>query len=202
MLTSPRNLTISGSLLILAASISLAASLGVNPESRLWLEGDSTLHPFTSQSSQLTVMSELAPGPGAPIPAILDKQALKRFEFSLPVDTLKSKEKTLDKNMYKALKAEKCPTIDFHMSKYEVKPASGGGNERPVQATGTLKIACEEKLVTLDAILQPDAENLRVKGEYTLKMTDYGVKPPTMALGTIRVKDKVVIHYDLSLLPK
>ena len=197
MLTPIRRSILSFILISFALSSGGAASLSVNPESSLWLVGDSTLHPFTSKTSELTITSELAPGSGDALAAILDKQSLTKFEFSLPVTSLKSKEKGLDKNMYKALNAEKCPTIDFHMTKYEVRTSSW--EERPAQASGTLRINCQEKPVTLDVSLKSESGALRVKGQYTLKMTEYGVKPPSLMLGTIKVKDPVVIHYDLGL---
>ena len=33
-------------------------------------------------------------------------------------------------------------------------------------------------------------------------MTDFGVKPPTMIMGTIKTADKVSIKYHLELAPK
>jgi hypothetical protein len=32
-------------------------------------------------------------------------------------------------------------------------------------------------------------------------MSDYGIKPPTMMMGTIRVGDKVTVRYRLLLVP-
>lgn len=181
-------------------------NLTLTPDSALWLVGDSTLHPFTSRTSQLQMTAELDPQtvPGDALHAILQKQALKRFDLSIPVNALKSKESGLDKNMYKALKAEACPSIDFRLTHYEMitstlPTSQSGAAEQPVRASGTLRVACQEKTVTLEANLTPEPAALRIQGQYPLMMTDYGVKPPTIMMGAIKVRDKVVIHYDLRL---
>jgi hypothetical protein len=40
---------------------------------------------------------------------------------------------------------------------------------------------------------------LRVTGKYELNMKDFGVKPPTLMLGTMRVGEKVTVNFDLLL---
>jgi hypothetical protein len=188
-------------ILLTPAWVISAPVLTLGPESTLSLTGDSTLHPFTSRTSQLQVTAEIDPSAGDPIPAILEKQALKHFDLTLPVKSLKSKESSLDKNMYKALKAEACPEISFHLSNYEVIKDTASAQTFHTKSAGTLKIACQELPVTLETDLTPGPGLLRVQGQYTLLMSAYGVKPPTMMMGTIKVKDQVVINYDLQLAP-
>ena len=40
---------------------------------------------------------------------------------------------------------------------------------------------------------------VRVTGKYKLKMTDWGVKPPKLMLGTLKVNEMVTIGFDLLL---
>jgi hypothetical protein len=45
------------------------------------------------------------------------------------------------------------------------------------------------------------AENgtVTLKGTKLLKMTDYGVKPPSLMFGTMKVADAVTVSFDLVL---
>jgi hypothetical protein len=40
---------------------------------------------------------------------------------------------------------------------------------------------------------------IRFKGSKQFKMTEYGVKPPTLMLGTMKVGDPVTVSFDLAL---
>jgi polyisoprenoid-binding protein YceI len=187
-----------------------ATTLKLQPESTLTLTGDSTLHPFSSRSTALTLTDELDAKRVASAKAafndvfgaVLHKGALQKFDLSVPVKSLKSKESGLDKNMYKALKADENPDIVFHLSGYEVTPSTVSHEAGHIKADGTLTIAGQTKPVVLEAEGIPDQDVLQVKGRYTLLMSDYGIKPPTMMMGTIKVRNPVVIEYDLRLIPQ
>jgi polyisoprenoid-binding protein YceI len=169
--------------------------------------GDSTLHPFTSRTTQLKASGTLDPQVTAELSAppifdaVLARSALKTFDVVIPVVSLKSKESGLDKNMDKALKAESCPDISFHLSNYSVSKDTTSAAAFHASVNGTLTIACQERPVTLETRLTSGPETLHVQGDYTLLMTDYGIKPPTMMMGTIKTKNPVVIHFDLQLTP-
>jgi len=193
---------------MLLTSIPCAAGskeLTLTSESALWLAGDSTLHPFTSRTSQLKLNAVLDAQEASAAPAkdvvqeILQQDGLKTFNLSIPVEALKSGHSGLDKNMYKALNSRECPSIDFQMLHYEVGTSTAAS--LPVRASGTLRVACRQKTVTLEAALTPEPGALRVQGTYPLLMTDYGVTPPRLMLGAIKVKDEVVVHYDLRMTP-
>ena len=171
-------------------------TLSLQPESAIWLVGDSTLHAFTCLSKQFQVTAE-ADAPGTE--AILQRNALKRLDVVVPVKTLQSKESALDKNMYKAMKAEQYPEILFRLATYEISASTTGASASHVKANGTLTIAGHEQPVVLEGEILPGMAGFRVQGQYKLRMSDYGIKPPTMMMGTIRVKDDVVVHFDLQL---
>jgi polyisoprenoid-binding protein YceI len=120
----------------------------------------------------------------------------QKFEVDIPVNGLKSGESGLDKNMYKALKSNSTPQIQFVLTHYETSPAAADGS-LPFKATGSLSIAGTQKEVVLTGTAHPVPEMLVMEGQYTLLMSDYGIKPPTLLLGTIKVADPVVIHFHL-----
>jgi polyisoprenoid-binding protein YceI len=182
-----------------------ARNLSSGPASSVWLVGDSTLHPFSSRSTQLQASGLLDPQTTTTAvgtsfyESVLHQQDLKTFDVAIPVTSLKSKEAALDKNMYKALKAEACPTIAFHLSNYAVAKDTATAGNFVAKVNGLLTIACQQQPVMFDTVLTPGTDAMHVVGQYTLLMTDYGVKPPTLMMGAIKVKNEVTIHFDLRL---
>jgi hypothetical protein len=162
---------------------------------RLWLEGDSTLHPFASTATSVNISGEAA----GPLPESIGKGGVAKLEVSIPVKGLKSGEPRLDRNLYAALTAEKFPQITFRLSHYAVLPSSSSDQSQTVHADGALSIAGTEKPVTLEALVSPSAGAMRVRGRKELLMTDFGVKPPKLFLGALKVRDRVVVFFDLTL---
>jgi len=170
----------------------------------LWLSGNSTFHPYESTSTLTEITAGLAPDADrpstAPVQRVLEDIArrapFQRFDVVIPVRGLKSGESLLDKNLYKALKAKDFPEIRFSLQSYRTSPA-GEGDAIPFEAVGLLFISGVQKPVTLNGTARVQNDQLRVDGDYDLLMTDYGVKPPTLFLGAIKVADPVEIHFRL-----
>ncbi len=162
--------------------------------SSLSLHGDSSLHPFVSTTTQIRASAVVDPAN-----KVLPNGALKHLEIVVPVKTIKSHEGGLDKNMYKALKADVFPDITFSLSKYEMRPSTVSSGAFHVRAEGQLRITDHEKPVILESEATLDGSSLHVTGEYALLMSEYGIKPPTMMMGAIKVRDPIVVRYDLRL---
>ena len=172
-----------------------ALRLSLQPGSNLWLSGSSTLHPYASTSTLTQIVAVLTSGNGV-FTDIARRAPFQKFEVDIPVNGLKSGESGLDKNMYKALKMKEAPQIQFVLAHYEASPAMTDGS-LPFKASGQLSIAGTQKDVVLIGTAQPSPETLAMDGQYELRMSDYGIKPPTLLLGAIKVADPVVIHFHL-----
>ncbi len=180
---------------IAPAYADLPKTVSLTPESTLWLVGDSTLHGFTCRTTTMTLTSDVDPKKTG----LLQPGALRLMQLAIPVQHLHSKEAALDKNMLKALKAEEYPEIVFQLSKYEVSPSTKGAGASQIRAEGVLTISGKTQPIVLVIEASPKDDSLRLHGEYSLLMTDYGIKPPKMMMGTIKVKNEIVIHFDLRL---
>ena len=191
--------------LALWASLAQAApgGLALQPGSRLWLTGTSTVHDYKSQASQLdvTFTCDASRWPAAvtgadAIDGLIRGDGVTAIDVVVGVTGLKSGKDGLDKNMYKALLAEKHPEIRFKVKTYKVG-APGDTAGTSIDAIGTLTVAGVEREITLPAIARREGDTLRLSGSVPLLMTQFGIKPPKMMLGTIKTADKVVVHIDL-----
>ena len=192
-------------ILLLWIPLHAASQLSVTAGNHLWLTGTSTLHPYASTSTPTQIVAVLAPGNGveatAPVPMYLvdiaHRAPFEKFEVVIPVKGLKSGESGLDKNMYKALKSEQAPEIQYTLTHYEALASTAADVSIPFKAAGQLSIAGVQKEITMSGIGRVEAEELAVDGQYTLLMSDYGIRPPKLLMGAIKVGDSVVIHFHL-----
>lgn len=167
-----------------ASSATAVSGLAFTSESRIWLEGDSTLHRYKSAAKawQLTARPTATGG-------------LADLEAVVPVRELKSGDAGLDKNLYAALKADKFPAIRFSAGTGDLNVAATGAADARV--AGTLTIAGAKKPVTLTAVGRLTDGTLRLKGSKALLMSDFGIEPPVLMLGAIKCTDAITVHYDL-----
>jgi polyisoprenoid-binding protein YceI len=167
-------------------------ALSATAGSSLKVLGDSTLHKWELKATQLQISAQLEPGSGG-VWVGVQAGKLKGLALQLPVAGLKSDEgEKMDKNMRAALEAEKFPEIRFAMAGYEIKDGE-------VLAKGSLTIHGVSKDAELKGKVSGDAGSVAVTGSVEIVMSAYGVKPPVMMLGTVRVADKLSIAYDFVL---
>ena len=184
-----RNLITAGALLATAAvasgQMALPRNLSIGKESRVWLEGTSTVRSFKCNATKLDVAAIAEPDE---LPASMVKSAT----LTVPVAQLECGNKTMNEHMRKALKAEANPQISWKMTSYDVQ----GSN---VVINGKLTIAGRENAIELRGTGSAENGTLRFKGSKQFKMTEYGVKPPSLMLGTMKVGDPVTVSFDLVL---
>lgn len=184
------------------AAVTTAAAplrLALQPESRLWFRGSSTVRDFECQATTLdgTFAIELAT---SQVDVAALGNAVADVALDIPVARIDCGNGTMNDHMRKALNAEERPMIHFRYDGHEVSPDPDG--TAGVRINGRLTINGQERVVTMDArAVAEDGETLRVVGNYELDMTEYGVKPPRLMLGTLKVHDNVTVHFDLVLKP-
>jgi hypothetical protein len=99
---------------------------------------------------------------------------------------------TMNKHLRKALKGDIFPEIRYKAGKYTLVD-----NGTAVQSSGELTIAGVTKPVGLGAKLIPLPEGgTRVEGAMEIDMVEYGVKPPSVLFGTLKVARIVTVRFD------
>ncbi len=179
---------LAGIAVVASAQMALPKNLNLSKESKLWIEGTSTMKSFSCTASKVDVSVSSEPG-SAP------DELVQSASMIVPVASLDCKNGTMNSHMRKALKAANNPQISWRMSSYRVT-----GTE--VLIKGRLSIAGTEKPIELTATGNADNDGtIRIKGSTKFKMSEYGVKPPSLMLGSMKVGDPITVAFDLLLTP-
>jgi len=156
------------------------------------LSGTSTLHKWTMNARTFTGEAEFvfAPGNSSQL------ASLDYLTFSLVVKNLKSDEKKLEKNAYKALKTDQYKDISYELKSSRVLPEKN--NKYLIQTSGNLSIAGITKLVTMDvSCVVNKNKTITCTGSDKLKMSDYQVKPPSFMLGAMKTGDAIGLDFTM-----
>jgi YceI-like domain len=156
------------------------------------IAGTSSLHDWTEKSDKGIAEATFAMNNDK----ITDLSALT---FTLASKSLKSEHTMMDNNTYKALNADKNPNITFVGGSATVTMIDA--STYTIKSTGKLTIAgnTRETDIVATGKINPD-KSITVTGSKKFKMTDYGIKPPTAMLGTIKTGDDLTISYNLKFI--
>src|SRR6185436_17398536 len=177
-----------------AVQAQAAVHLVAQQDSKLWVEGGSNLHAWSCKAGGVdaTIDADATIArPGTPLVSKL----VQGVQITISVGAIKCGEDRMDKNLYKALKSDVAPTIRYRLTTIE---AAGASDSVGAKAVGKLTIAGVEKDITMSIVATRLANgSLKATGSVPLLMTDFGIKPPTAILGTLRTKNEVTVKFEL-----
>ena len=75
-------------------------------------------------------------------------------------------------------------------------------DDATLNAVGTLAMAGRENTVRMNvvAVRLPDG-SVEAQGEIPIRMSDFGITPPTAMLGAVRARDRVIVKFAMKLSP-
>lgn len=175
----------------------VTARVAVAPESKLWIEGTSNLHGWSCTAEKFDAAIEVDAAAASQLATAAPK-TLKRVEVKVPVKALKCGHGGMDDNVYKALKADASPEISYIMATFDAD--AGASDGFTLKTTGTLAMAGKENKLSMDVVATrlPDG-TVKATGTVPIKMTDFGIKPPTAMFGTLRTGDEVKVNFALTV---
>lgn len=173
----------------LSAVASAAGKAGVAVESfEMQIEGTSSLHDWVSEVTQLEVHGDLEIESGALRPGD------EAFRVTIPVESIISPYKRMDRLTYEAFESEKYPMIEYKL--HSLQNLENG----ELLASGTLSMAGSEQPLDMRLETELLAEgHARVTGSAPLVMTHFGMKPPSLMFGAIKVGDEVRVSFTLTI---
>lgn len=170
-------------------------TLTLQPTSKLWVEGTSTIRSWSCKSGDVSAVVE-ATNANAVTQLFTGEKAVKAVDVTVTSDKLECGNGIMNDHMKNALKIKDFPTIDFRVGNYDITRTSVG-----ISGTlnGTLSLGGVNKPIAVAATGTNEDGALRVVGSYELKMTDFDLKPPTLMFGRIKVGETVTVKFDLIL---
>jgi hypothetical protein len=106
--------------------------------------------------------------------------------------------RVMNKDFHQALGGEKSPHIEIKL--LEARPMASIQRQNSGKIRVEIAININGKTKNTDIIIEyktTDHFSYTISGTKELLMSDFGIDPPSPALGLVRVRDKVTIHFDL-----
>ena len=172
---------------ITAVAVGLALLAGSEAAAQSTVEftvsGTSTVRGWTCS---VDGTAEVTPGSSTPVPGF--DAGVESATLTVPVADFDCPDEEMTEHLFEAMKPEEFAEITFQLESYE---ASGGG----AQASGALTIQAVTQAVTFPIALTPSGAGVEIAGEVRLDMTEYGVEPPVVMLGLMRVRPDIRIEF-------
>jgi polyisoprenoid-binding protein YceI len=108
--------------------------------------------------------------------------------LTVPVNAFQCPDDEMREHLLEAMRADEFPEITFRLESYEASPQGA-------VAAGTLTILDATHPVSFPLSLTPSGAGVQIGGELPLDMTTYGVEPPVVMLGLLRVRPQIRIEF-------
>jgi polyisoprenoid-binding protein YceI len=171
----------------LAATIVVGHAAGAAAQSPVdfTVTGTSTVRGWTC-AAQGTMVLTSGSASSAPVPGI--DSGIPTATVTVPLKAFKCPNDEMTEHLNQAMKSDKFTEIVFKLEKYEV--AAGKG-----QASGTMTIVGNSQPITVPVTLRPAAGGVEIEGDTRLDMTKYGVDPPVVMMGLMKVGPQIRIQF-------
>ncbi|MEQ1855784.1 MAG: YceI family protein [Longimicrobiales bacterium] len=108
--------------------------------------------------------------------------------LTVPVTAFECPEAEMREHLLEAMRAAEFPQITFRLDSYAANPQGA-------VATGSLTILSSTNPVSVPMSLTPSGSGVQLAGEVQLDMTTYGVQPPVVMMGLMRVRPQIRIQF-------
>lgn len=170
--------------------------------SSLTIDGTSTVHDWTVStkliSGTIEFDSNFPIDPSKPTPEKIVVQP--KVEIKIPVRSIKSGKKRMDEVMHATLRRDTYPEATYKL--LALRPSKAPrkvGKPIIFDSTGQLSVGGATKLVKFPVSFEKMKDGkLKISGQASVKMTDFGMKPPApkVALGLIKTGDEVIVKFN------
>lgn len=174
-----------------------AMRLQLLPGSTLSIQGTSNLHGFTCKTEKMEAYIDV--DPAYRVKRLIEvSHPIVQTRVVIPVKSLKCGDGKMDNNMYGALKADDNPTITFELSSYALVEGSASESAFAANTEGLLTIAGKEKKIAMPINAERSADgSASATGKYALLLTDFGIKPPKLMFGMLRVGNQILVKFNI-----
>lgn len=184
-----RGMTTSSRMAGLAAAVALGFGLqpavpaAAQSAMDFTVSGNSTIRGWTCT---VRGTAQVTAGSGAAVRGFAS--GVQAVTLTVPVNAFVCPEDEMRQHLLEAMRATEFPEITFRLESYQ--PSQQGA-----VATGSLTILSATRSVNVPLSLTPSGSGVQLAGEIPLDMTAYGVEPPVVMLGMMRVRPQIRIQF-------
>ena len=197
-------LTVSALLAATATAGAQSASairLRLDPASELTIEGTSSLHDFHCKTNKINAYVDVDPGYTKDLTKVA--RPIAAVKVNIVVKTLTCGNGQMDRNMYNTLKADENQLIKYTLSGYDILDGTASPSAFTANTTGTLVVAGQEKPIAMKINAERLSDGKAVaQGEQKLRMSDFGISPPSFMFGRLKVGDQIKVKFNLKAGPE
>jgi hypothetical protein len=169
-----------------ALLLTTAAALDAQqPNLDFTISGTSTIRGWTC-TAKGTLTATPGPGGGPAVPAFAN--GVKAAKVVVPVKAFTCPNAEMTEHLMQAMKPEQFPEIVYTVDKYEIT------GDR-AQAIGTMTIQGKAQPLAFPVVAKSSGAGVSLEGETKLDMTTYGVQPPVVMLGMLKVGPQIRIEF-------
>jgi hypothetical protein len=120
------------------------------------------------------------------------------FRMTIPVSTLRCGNRQMERDMGRALKSAQHPSIEFRFKQLRSTVTQDARGRYKARISGDLILAGERREIVVDVVAERVAhDRFRLRAEMPLRMTDFGITPPTALLGMVKARNELIVRFDL-----
>lgn len=168
---------------LLLAAVLLTAS----PSSEVVLDGSSNIAAWRCRGTAIDAVMTVA---ASDLDEVID------LDLNIPIAAFRCGNRVMESDMREALKADRHPSVTFSFRELLERNAESGY----AVIAGDLTLAGVTRRIDLIISAQRlSRASYRVRAELPLRMTDFGVTPPSALFGAIRARNSLTVRFDLIL---
>jgi polyisoprenoid-binding protein YceI len=172
----------------------------IDPASRVWLDGSANVVDFRCaagiiESSGYLLdfdMQVMQSGSGRPHGDI-------ELLVKIPVQQLNCGKAPINRDMRKTLNAEEYPFIEYKLRSSQLMCCTDDflPQTMEIETLGDLTLAGntrQERIIVSGQFI--GTYQFRITGSHVVKMSDFGLEPPSPMMGLIKVHDEMIVNFD------
>lgn len=173
----------------------------VDPASRVWLDGSANVVDFRCVAGIIESDGYLhdmnyeimRAGNGRPHGQV-------QLEVSIPVQQLNCGKAPINRDMRKTLNADQYPTIKYKLGENRLMCCTDDALPQTMQIEtfGDLTLSGKtrkERIIVTGQFI--GTYQFRITGSHVIKMSDFGLEPPSPMMGLIKVNDQMIVNFDV-----
>lgn len=200
-----------GAALALALTTSAVAAdnwvkLGSKPGSKVRMDGTSSIHDWYAESAIIRGTFEVEPEfltdkSLKSVKSLTTKEVNPKAELAIPVRSLKSSSgQKMDEIMQEAMNMKEHKDIVYKLKEMVLKGEADAAGAAKFDTVGDLTVAGKTQPCAMVVSLERlDGGRLKFSGETKLKMTDFGIAPPSPkipGMAEIKTGDEVTLKFE------